>query len=934
MSAFVSPLNLAALIPARGIRIAGGASTDRMGWTVAAAGDMNGDGLADSIVSTWNTGAGNGVATAYVLFGRSSGWSDIDLANPLSAGFRIDGASMINASIGAGDLNGDGYGDIILWTALYGTDGRTNNGSAAIVYGHAGSFSTIDLTQPLGSAGVRIAGAAAGDFTGHTAAVLGDFNGDGFADAVVGGQVYASYAGNGFAGAAYILLGSASGILATDLANPGSGVFRIDGATANDVGRIVAPAGDLNGDGLADLVTGGAYADANGRTNSGTAYVVFGRAGGSGTLNLADLGAGGFRIHGAAAGDLAGSAVASAGDFNGDGFTDLLIGAPETDYNGRSASGSVYLVYGRAGGFGDIDLANPSSYALRIDGAAANNYLGQSVASAGDVNGDGFDDLMFGASNSSVGLMAAGSSYIILGRAGGYASIDLNNLGSAGCRIDGAGIGDGQGYSLAGVGDADGDGFSDVLTGAFQADPLGRIDAGAAYILFSQAQGGAIYRGTTLADTLRGSPDNDSLSGFGRDDRLFGMAGDDTLDGGAGNDWMAGGAGNDTYLVDSLSDRIDEAAPDGQDTAWVAATGNYMLGVNVEIARLYGAATQLTGSNSAEQLVANAAFSSTLDGGGGDDVLWGSGLANTLMGGAGDDIVRGIDGGGLFVGGQGNDQYVIGNTAASILENAGGGADTAWVTVDNYTLPPEIEIGRLAGNAIVLSGSVTDEQLVANPTAGSMVDGGGGNDVLWGSAFADVLDGGMGDDILRGQGGADTLRGGVGNDHFVIIDNLVVLFEAAGGGDDTAWVAVNGYSVGANIERINLSGQANTAIGNASDNIIAGNPTMENAYLVGGAGADIIFGGGFADTFRGDAGDDTLYSMGGADCFVYQAPGWGYDAINGFMQGQARLVFTGSGIGFDALTIVTANGNSQVQHGGSAILLFGVASLTEADFLF
>ncbi|MDB5471284.1 MAG: flagellar hook-length control protein FliK, partial [Caulobacter sp.] len=181
----------------------------------------------------------------------------------------------------------------------------------------------------------------------------------------------------------------------------GTDGFRISGVAANDSsGWAVASAGDVNGDGIGDLILGVPRA---GR-NSGASYVVFGTAAGfPANLNLSTLnGTDGFRISGAAAYDYSGCSVASAGDVNGDGIDDLIVGARVADPNGNY-SGASYVVFGK-------DTANTGAFAanlnlgalngadgFRISGAAAFNYSGCSVASAGDVIGDGFGDLIFGA---------------------------------------------------------------------------------------------------------------------------------------------------------------------------------------------------------------------------------------------------------------------------------------------------------------------------------------------------------------------------------------------------------------------------------------------------------------------------------------------------------------------------------------------------------
>jgi hypothetical protein len=135
-------------------------------------------------------------------------------------------------------------------------------------------------------------------------------------------------------------------------------------------------------------------------------------------VDLGALGSGGFTVQGAAAGDLAGMSVSAVGEFNGDGFGDFIVGAPLND-SGGSYSGAAYLIYGHAGGFAGIDLANlQPTQGFRIQGDSANDHAGLSVSGAGDVNGDGFDDLLVGAVGH--GMLGYGfnlEAYLIFGRA-------------------------------------------------------------------------------------------------------------------------------------------------------------------------------------------------------------------------------------------------------------------------------------------------------------------------------------------------------------------------------------------------------------------------------------------------------------------------------------------------------------------------------------
>ena len=200
----------------------------------------------------------------------------------------------------------------------------------------------------------------------------------------------------------------------------GSDGFRLDGAATNDFsGRSVSAAGDINGDGIGDLIVGAAFADPNG-SDSGSSYVVFGQSTGfTSPLALSSLsGSNGFRLDGVAAGDRSGYSVSAAGDINGDGFGDLIVGAWAADLNG-SYSGSSYLVFGQGTGFA-ATLALSSlngSNGFRLDGVAASDFSGRSVSAAGDINGDGIGDLIVGAFGADPnGNTSSGSSYVVFGR--------------------------------------------------------------------------------------------------------------------------------------------------------------------------------------------------------------------------------------------------------------------------------------------------------------------------------------------------------------------------------------------------------------------------------------------------------------------------------------------------------------------------------------
>jgi Ca2+-binding RTX toxin-like protein len=487
-------IDLSFLSPSQGFIIQGDASGDYLGSSVSSAGDVNGDGIDDLIVGApWGDNGGSYAGEAYVIFGKAGGLSDIDLSSLFASdGFIIQGDTASDEAGGsvsfAGDVNGDGIDDLIVG-ASSGDYGASYVGEAYVIFGKTTGFSNIDLSTLSPAEGFIIGGDAAFDRTGLSVSSVGDVNGDGIDDLIVG----APRGDNGGrdAGEAYVIFGKTTGFSNIDLStlSPANG-FIIQGERASDwAGFSVSSAGDVNGDGIDDLIVGAPRGG-----NGGEAYVIFGKTTGFSNIALAALSpADGFTIQGDAAGDNLGWSVSSAGDVNGDGIDDLIVGEPGGNDGGNYA-GEAYVIFGRAAGTrADIDLSTLSAGdGFTIQGDVAYNHAGFSVASAGDINGDGIDDLIVGAPFGDYGANNTGEAYVIFGKTTGFSNIDLTSLSAAdGFIIQGDAADDFAGKSVSSAGDVNGDGIDDLIVGAPRGGNGGSY-AGEAYVIFGSKSIGVV----------------------------------------------------------------------------------------------------------------------------------------------------------------------------------------------------------------------------------------------------------------------------------------------------------------------------------------------------------------------------------------------------------------------------------------------------------
>ncbi|MCB1582337.1 MAG: FG-GAP repeat protein, partial [Xanthomonadales bacterium] len=273
--------------------------------------------------------------------------------------------------------------------------------------------------------------------------------------------------------------------------------IKINGESASDLsGSAVSSAGDVNGDGVDDVIIGAISAEPYGATWAGKSYVVFGNETGlPGTLDLSAIdGLNGFNIYGQLGGDRSGCSVSSAGDINGDGIDDLIIGAWGSDPNGAFYAGRSYVVFGSNSGFPNpLNLSTlGGDIGFKINGESAEDYSGASVSAAGDINGDGFDDLIIGASGADPnGEAEAGSSYVVFGSDTAFPNpFNLSLIdGLNGFKINGEATGDWSGWSVSSAGDVNGDGIADLIIGAHRADSNGASETGSSYVVFGSETG-------------------------------------------------------------------------------------------------------------------------------------------------------------------------------------------------------------------------------------------------------------------------------------------------------------------------------------------------------------------------------------------------------------------------------------------------------------
>lgn len=356
------------------------------------------------------------------------------------------------------DISGDGKSDILI-----GAPKANGTGEAYIFYSSAITplLSGTDITSA--SSGKTLSGEASGDQFGYSLAIAGDINGDGYADLIIGAP-YADGNGND-SGKVYIYYGGSSSNMDND-----ADVVISGSASGDNLGFSVSPAGDVNGDGFDDILMGAPRKYQSGIPYAGAAYIFYGGVSLANKSGYPALSSGDADVilKGESAQDRFGSAVSWAGDFNKDRYGDVLVGAPEADGGGNNR-GRAYIYYG--------GTSMDSKADIRITGAANTDQLGSSVARGGDINSDGYGDVIMGAPYADVSSMEnAGKAYILYGRAGSTDLLDIDVSASVAGLTELNGLNNQEhfGYSLGYSGDVNNDGYGDILVGSWYlgTDPL------------------------------------------------------------------------------------------------------------------------------------------------------------------------------------------------------------------------------------------------------------------------------------------------------------------------------------------------------------------------------------------------------------------------------------------------------------------------------
>ena len=972
---FESRVDISNLDGDNGFAIAGVDTYDQAGRLVSGAGDINGDGFDDVIFE-----GDADDSDIYVVFGKASGFSDRLDPSELDGnnGFvvKIPDAENFNQSVSdAGDVNGDGIDDFVV-----GADTKSY-----VVFGSKAGFgSLLDLSTIDGSNGFILNEGSQG---GQDLNSAGDINNDGLDDLIVGTRDRTYFV---FGQSDSQALTAQNDILSTDedtllignvLDDNGFGadsgdnlsLTAVNGSAANLNTQLTLASGALlrlTADGQFEFEPNGQFDQleaGNTREESFTYTVTDGTnvdtatatvtvtgvtkdSEFDATLSLANLdGTFGFAINGIDLGDRAGESVSGIGDFNGDGFNDVIIGAPGASPNGDN-SGESYVIFGSANGFdSDLDLASlDGSNGFVLEGAIAGDKFGSAVGGSGDVNGDGLDDIIIGAPATDSDDERPGASYVIYGTTDNINNLNVSTLdGTNGFVINGASAGDQLGAGVSIARDINGDGFDELLVSApsavvFEAENSIDNGRGESYVIFGAASGFDGSREVSNLDNTSGFSVTTTFPVF-ETSRSVSSAGDINNDGlgdllfsepDLGATIVLGsteGIGDSTSPIpfaysgmtsvsnagDINGDGIDDAivglsvAGEGvTDRAYVILGKENFIGGSDEF--FQGITAEINRERVFEIDFSRFGALSQYDAFG-----YSSSSAGDINGDGIDDVIIGSPAFSSIFNARTSESYVIFGSAEEDAFNAG--VNFSVIDGDRGFSITGASPGDLAGISVSDAGDINgdglDDLIIGAPGGAANAEPStGASYVIFGRATAqspDINDtdslnpvaaGTPGNDGITGTAAANSIEGLAGND--VIngkagadrldggegIDTLLYQFDPAGVIVDlSAGSATDGFG------DIDTLSSLENAIGSDFDDILQGDDKANS--LTGRSGDDTLIGGLGDDTLLGGEGIDSLIGGEGADQFLYLSVGDRGDAIADFKTNTDKLLIAGAAFG-------------------------------------
>ncbi len=701
---------------------------DFFGASITSLGDLDGDGITDLAVGAEFAENVRGAVHVLLMRGDGSVKSSTKIASGTNGGPTLGLNSFFGKSIASvGDLDGDGVTDLAVGALSDSMGGYSRGAVYMLMLNADGTVKDSTRIAHETNGGPTLSDQ---DFFGASITSLGDLDGDGITDLAVGAYGDPTGGDGGFRGAVHVLMMNSDGTVksGTKIASGTNGGPTL--GLNSFFGKSIASVGDLDGDGVTDLAVG-ARSDSMGGYSRGAVYMLMLNADGTvkDSTKIAHETNGGPTLSDQ---DFFGASITSLGDLDGDGITDLAVGAYGDPTGGDGDfRGAVRVLMMNSDG----TVKSGTKIASGTNGGPTlglNSFFGKSIASVGDLDGDGVTDLAVGARSDSMGGYNRGAVYMLMLKGPQSETVFLSDGGgSYEVLRDGAEL-------IVRVKDG-----ADMLRRTSNLVPSlainGSPDADIVTVLDS---GGAV----ATPIIFQGFGDNDLFDGSLATgiNQLFGSGGDDTLIGGFGHDSLIGGSGFDVVVLRAAS----ITATDTNLTADDQTDGILLVEGLLLVGSASGSTIDASAFTSGPVTLIGSAGPDTLTGGSGDDLILAGGGRDSVSGGEGNDFITGSSGNDTLSGGGGNDT-ITGGRGRDTIE---GGQDA------------DVLIG--GGGPDTISGGAGNDRIVGGPGR-DLLDGDGDDDTLFGNAGRDNLAGGLGNDTLNGVFRDDAFNNVVGPDTLI-----------------------------------------------------------------------------------------------------------------------------------------------------------------------